>query len=97
MTAWLPEWIITLVVAVLFAIFGLSALRYKAESEDENVVEKPGHSVFATTFLMIFLAEFGDKTQIAVSSMGSTADAAAVWLGATPVSYTHLDVYKRQG
>src|SRR5512145_2656687 len=60
--AWLPEWVVTVAVAVLFTIFGVSALRYRDEDEDEDVEEKPGHGVFATTFLLIFLAEFGDKT-----------------------------------
>ena len=80
--AWLPSWLTTLAVALLFAAFGIHALRHTDDGEEE-CVEKPGHSIFATAFLMIFLAEFGDKTQIAVASLGSTQAATAVWSGAT--------------
>ena len=81
--AWLPEWLVILTVAILFALFGISSLRYCEEEEDETIEEKPGHSIFVTTFLLILLAEFGDKTQIAVAGMGSAVNASAVWTGAT--------------
>lgn len=81
--AWLPEWAVTTAVAALFAFFGINALRHEEGDDDEAIEEKPGHGVFITSFLLIFLAEFGDKTQIAVAGLGSTHDAFAVWTGAT--------------
>ena len=81
--AWLPEWLVTAAVALLFAFFGIQSLRFEEEEDDEEIEEKPGHGIVATTFLMIFLAEFGDKTQIAVAGMGSAAAPIATWVGAT--------------
>jgi len=81
---WLPEIFIALAVAILFALFGVHALRMGSEDEEETAItEKSNRSVLLTTFLLITVAEFGDKTQIAVVALSSTSIPLAVWLGAT--------------
>lgn len=81
--AWLPERIIAGVVAVLFGVFAIHILLNQDDGSSENVVEKPNRGVFLTTFLMILLAEFGDKTQIAVAGLASSIAPLPVWIGAT--------------
>lgn len=80
---WLPEYIVAATVSFLFAAFGIHALRADEDNEDEEVKKKSDHGIFLTTFLLITVAEFGDKTQLAVVALSSTASPIAVWLGAT--------------
>jgi putative Ca2+/H+ antiporter (TMEM165/GDT1 family) len=81
--AWLPERVTAGLVAILFAGFGIHALRGNQDDDAEQLQERSGHGIFVTTFLMILLAEFGDKTQIAVAGLASTSAPEPVWLGAT--------------
>lgn len=80
--AWLPEWLVAAVVAILFAVFGLRAL-WEAGEETVDVRERSGRSVFLSTFVLIFMAELGDKTQLAVAGLAGTHAALPVWIGGT--------------
>ncbi len=81
--SWVPEVVISAIVAILFAIFGIHALRISEEQEDDVEVISSNRNIFVTTFLLITIAEFGDKTQLAVVALSSTNMPLAVWLGST--------------
>lgn len=80
---WLPGYVIAGTVALLFIVFGIQALRTTVDESDEDIPEKTGHGIFFTTFLLITVAEFGDKTQLAVVALSSTNSPVGVWLGST--------------
>lgn len=81
---WLPDAIVAGTVALLFAVFGFQSLLNRDENaEDGAVQEKSGRGIFFTTFLLMTVAEFGDKTQLAVVALSSSANPYAVWLGST--------------
>lgn len=82
-STWIPERVTAGLVAILFTVFGIHALRTKNEDSSEEVVESSGHSISFTTLLLIFVAEFGDKTQISVAGLASSMTPFPVWLGAT--------------
>ena len=81
--AWVPERIMAGLVSLLFAAFGVHALYKQVDDESEDAVEMSDHGIFITTLLLIFVAEFGDKTQIAVAGLAGSFDPLPVWLGAT--------------
>jgi putative Ca2+/H+ antiporter (TMEM165/GDT1 family) len=81
--AWVPERLMAGIVAAMFAAFGMHALLTAEDADPEDVKETPGQGVFFTTLLLILVAEFGDKTQIAVAGLAGSMAAVPVWLGAT--------------
>ncbi len=80
---WLPEAWIAAGVALLFGVFGVQALLADEEEEEGAEVRNSARSLLVTAFLMIFVAEFGDKTQLAVAGLGAHYSPPAVWLGST--------------
>ncbi len=83
LASWMPEFIVSASVAVLFLLFGILAMQIEAEDDDESMTIRSHGSIFLGTFLLITVAEFGDKTQLAVVALSSTSIPVAVWIGAT--------------
>jgi putative Ca2+/H+ antiporter (TMEM165/GDT1 family) len=80
---WLPDYVVAASIALLFIVFGLHALWQDDEESDSSLPEKSNHNIFFSTFLLITVAEFGDKTQLAVVALSSTAQPLAIWLGSS--------------
>ena len=79
----IPERVIAISVALLFGFFGLHILFIRGDEDPDDVTERSGHGIFFTSLLLIFVSEFGDKTQIAVAGLASSTRPLPVWIGAT--------------
>ncbi len=63
---------------IVFIIFGAYMLLNKKEEKEEKKFDK---NIFLSAFLMIFLTEWGDKTQVAAALFATQYNAAFVLLG----------------
>jgi len=75
--------LLAVLFGAVFALFGLQALRAAGAEDADAVEERSGRSVLLSTFGLIFLAELGDKTQLAVAGLAGTQPALPVWVGGT--------------
>lgn len=68
----LPIFWVTLVSALLFLYFGYSTLRHACDSDgDEGAPPHTAATAARTAFIMIFMAELGDKTQLVTASQAA--------------------------
>ncbi len=84
----LPRFWVSLVAALLFLYFGVATLRNACADEDDDAPPPTAASAMRTAFLMIFMAELGDKTQLVTASQaaqhsGSLSGIATVFVAST--------------
>ena len=79
-----PSWV-HLAAGALFIFFGVNSIRSCSEKEDSDGDEKLSkRGPFATSFLMIFFAEMGDKTQLMTAALAARhRDFVSVFAGST--------------
>lgn len=68
-----PMFWVKIVSAGLFLFFGITTLRHAGADEDSQKITAAG--AIRTAFLMILLAELGDKTQLVTLSLAAQYDA----------------------
>lgn len=83
----LPLFWIKLASAILFIFFGAATLRgagFDARQEEAEEQRLTGRGPVVTSFVMILMAELGDKTQLVTASLAAQHDAIlAVFAGST--------------
>lgn len=82
LNSFIPKDIIELVASIAFIVFGLWILK---DDELGNEAEKNRFSIFWTVAIAFFLAEMGDKTQLATVALSAQigADMLSILVGTT--------------
>jgi putative Ca2+/H+ antiporter (TMEM165/GDT1 family) len=75
----IPVHLVKLVSGAVFILFGVMILRGNKEEEEESRLSP--RSAFVSGFSMIFLSEWGDKTQIASALFATEYDPRLVFVG----------------
>ncbi len=84
-----PEWL-PWIVGVSFIAVGLWALKPDTVDEDEG--QRSGRSAFLVTVISFFLAEIGDKTQIATTLLAARFDSLLPVISGTTAGMLLADV-----
>jgi putative Ca2+/H+ antiporter (TMEM165/GDT1 family) len=88
----LPPALVAAVVAGMFLAFGAVTLLSKDDDGDDeapDAAQTTGRSALLTTMSLLFFAELGDKTQLAVAALSADHHPVAVWAGATGRAHLH--------
>ena len=82
---YVPQRLVLVAAGALFLYFAYRFWRDAAEGEEDAEVRRlGGHGALFSSFALIFLAEFGDKTQVAlIALVAGTGEPWAVFLGGT--------------
>jgi putative Ca2+/H+ antiporter (TMEM165/GDT1 family) len=64
--------------ALGLSFIAMAAWMLKPDEIDDVAAESRGHGVFVTTLIAFFLAEMGDKTQVATIALAARYDAAVI-------------------
>ena len=78
-TGVIPVHLVKLVSGAVFILFGVMILRGDKEEEEESRLSP--RNAFVSGFSMIFLSEWGDKTQIASALFATEYDPRLVFIG----------------